>query len=43
MDQIKNQETETKKPYTAPQLMEHGTVEEITGFRPDFSHSGATE
>ncbi len=31
---------EPKMPYTAPELIEHGTVEEITGFDDTFSPSG---
>jgi hypothetical protein len=33
---------QAKKPYEAPQLIEHGTVEEITGFFDEVQHSGAT-
>jgi len=32
-------ETQQQKPYTAPQLIEHGTVE-ITGFDSLVGHSG---
>jgi hypothetical protein len=43
MGQMKNEDVQTKKPYTAPQLIEHGTVEEITGY-PDgrYVYSGHT-
>lgn len=41
MEQNQNQNTQTKKTYNAPQLIEHGTVEEITGFdHPQFICSG---
>jgi hypothetical protein len=39
MDQT-NDNTQTKKPYNPPQLIEHGTVEEITGFFPAWTYSG---
>lgn len=32
MDDTSSVETQPKKPYTPPELIEHGTVEEITGF-----------
>jgi len=35
-----NEPEQIKKPYTAPQLIEHGTIEDITGFVEDFSGSG---
>jgi hypothetical protein len=43
MNQTKNQDIQTKKPYNAPQLIEHGTIEEITGFGdPHYTTSGHT-
>jgi hypothetical protein len=32
--------TQPKKPYNAPQLIEHGSVEKITGFTQISSWSG---
>lgn len=37
-----NEQTEPKKDYNAPQLTEHGTIEDITGIVEDTSVSGHT-
>jgi hypothetical protein len=33
-------EVQQRKPYTTPQLIEHGTAEKITGFDSVVGHSG---
>jgi hypothetical protein len=40
MSHPSNVENEPKKPYQTPQLTEHGTVEEITGFDEGIGASG---
>jgi hypothetical protein len=40
MQDTNNAQMEPKLPYSAPELIEHGTVEEITGFDDTFSPSG---
>jgi hypothetical protein len=40
MSHPSNFENEPKKPYQTPQLTEHGTVEEITGFDEGIGASG---
>jgi len=40
MNDTNNAQMQPKMPYNAPELIEHGTVEEITGFDDSFSHSG---
>jgi hypothetical protein len=39
-NQTVNEQAEPKKDYSAPQLTEHGTIEDITGFIEDNSVSG---
>jgi len=36
-----NEKTQPKKPYSAPELIEHGTIEDITGFNDDSSCTGS--
>jgi hypothetical protein len=40
MQDTNNAQMQPKMPYNAPELIEHGTVEEITGFDDTFSPSG---
>ena len=38
-----NEQIQPKKPYNAPELIEHGTIEDITGILEDnqtYDHSG---
>ncbi len=35
-------EAQPRKPYCAPQVFEHGSVEKITGFDESIGHSGLT-
>jgi len=32
---LENEKAQPKKPYSTPQLTEHGTIEDITGFQDD--------
>lgn len=39
-----NEQIQPKKPYNGPELIEHGTIEDITGFLEDdatYGHSGS--
>ncbi|MBZ5608969.1 MAG: lasso RiPP family leader peptide-containing protein [Acidobacteriia bacterium] len=40
MNRLSASETQPKKPYNTPELTEHGTVEEITGFDTGLGPSG---
>lgn len=40
MHDTSNAQMQPKLPYSAPELTEHGTVEQITGFDDTFSPSG---
>jgi hypothetical protein len=40
MQATDNAQMQPKMPYNAPELIEHGTVEEITGFDDTFTPSG---
>ena len=42
MDCSDSSETQPNKPYETPQLIEHGTIEEITGF-DDLGTSGVRD